>query len=60
MPRLFEPCIWQLETTPDGFAEATLEVDGRILLSTVICLDGIDGNIAAAIDRFQEALRRLC
>lgn len=42
MPREFMPTIWQLDATPDGFAEVVIEIGGRIVATSVVG-PGVDG-----------------
>lgn len=53
IPKTFLPSINQLDATPDGAVEVTLEVNDRIIATDVI-VPGVDGVIGYnAYDRYR-------
>lgn len=57
MSRPYEPHIWVLDGTEDGFAEVMVEMNGRIV-ATAIFGPGVDG--PTLIDRLTAEVRRRC
>lgn len=58
MPAPFDLWMWQLDPTPDGFAEVWLEINGRLLWSTVVDLN--DPSSFTVVDQGHRELQRRC
>jgi len=57
MNKRFEPTIYQHECTPDGFCEVTIEVNGRIIATTI---GGPQVNASLAIEYLVSQMKSHC